>query len=224
MSPGTRRSGACASGALKDATDQPSKDRVAAIDRWLQLSSQGAWSSFVDAYDGHQAEVDDSLLNGRSLFASTRAEDNCAKLVDSINQHMYRMGAYKVDSVLGVLHLIDATATLEGHYILLGESPGMTFGAHLRLQDDDTSYPLNRRLAGWEGMSDVQLAQTALRPAPLGNTWLITLADQLAVLHRRTEAPIVADAYRVPCSVGHQTGDTIGEFATRPPSAFSKLR
>ena len=210
--------------ALVDATDQASTDRKAAIERWLNLSSRGSWSSFAVAYNGHQSEVDDALMAGRTLFASTRPQDDCPQLGGSFKKNNGGDPSRFFDSAIAMMRIDFASARLEGWFAFLGERPGKGVPAGIQLlKEVDSGYHISKRFASWSTTFDKALEDTPLAAAPPRNPRLITLADQLTLLHRRTDAPIIADAYRVPCMVGRQTGDTIGDFAERLRE-FSALR
>ena len=208
---------------LAGATDQASQDRRAAIRRFLDLSSTSVWSSFAVAYNGHQREVDEDLLAGKTLFASTRPQDDCPKLSASVLQR-FGWKDTKFDSAIGLMQIDPASARLRGMYIFMSEHPGKggPAGTHL-LTEDASTFRISKRISTWSTVAESPVADLQLGARPLGNPRLITLTDQLAYVHKRTEVPIVADAYRVPSVVGRQTGDTVGEFAERL-SQFSALR
>ena len=210
--------------ALAGATDQASANRRAVIERWLDLSSESGWSSFAVAYNGHQSEIDEALLAGRTLFASGRPDDDCPKLGESFKRNNAADPARRYDGAIALMHVDFAGAKLEGMFAFVGVHPGRGVPAGTRLlTGDDSAYRISKRFAKWSTVADTAVADLPLGPAPIRNPRLITLADQLAYLHQRTETPIVADAYRVPCTVGRQMVDTIGDFAAQL-STLSALR
>src|ERR1019366_4085603 len=128
------------------------------------------------------------------------------------------------DSAIGLMQIDAASARLRGMYIFMSEHAGGGGPAatHL-LTEDALTYRLSKLISTWSTIADSPVADLPLGAPPRGNPRLITLTDQLAFLHRRTEVPIVADAYRGPSVVGPQTGCTVGEFAEHL-SQFSTLR
>ena len=128
-----------------------------------------------------------------------------------------------------------ASACFEGKFITMGEKvlssgdvikrAGFIAGPHFNLLDNDIEqYPGVRRDRTWAATSDetlkeVKLAPEGARPRPA----VQTLADVLVALHKRAKTQIVSDAFRVPCSIGWATGESIQDVLDKI-AAFSAMR
>ncbi|MDR3689595.1 MAG: hypothetical protein P4L46_09480 [Fimbriimonas sp.] len=183
----------------------------------MQALRSVSGQAICGALSGALPAVTDSILAGKTVCASTRAEDPVPKIPASYLDHASKMRSGPPTAALVLMRYVASEEMVEGESCFVGSSPrmGSTITDFFVIRPSMDSPDIQKskflaRLAKWQSQADKKvLDKTFLSSVPatlmpryfdLGGMAGLTLADHLEYIADHADVPVIGDAFRVYCS------------------------
>lgn len=204
---------------LREEQSSSGRERLGQIDYRLAILQAKSWAPFARALSTSMQVYCQQLSEGETLFASTRSDDDVPRLP---SEFLPKGGIWPDASpdVIAQMHYVPSRRQLAGLVNVLGtQGGGSGMPISYKLPDIDANgkkAKLLQRLSKWATATDPSILSTTLKLTAVANessSPILSLADHLAYLHDHSGVQIIADAFRLVCSVdGPLAAKTVGEY------------